>query len=121
MFEKIKFDFFNTKYILQYCIDHSEVHGLICSTDMQDIPGKIKTTITEIKKKIESIKNYEYWVYIRMRHLPYFISITRSLAKKTTHQTEYAKLKQLHPELQKELKIQYDDLHYYQDMMFFMC
>jgi uncharacterized protein YukE len=127
MFEKIKFDFFITKYILQYCIDHSEAQGLICSADMQDITSKINTTIKEIKKNIkkiekniESIKNYEYLVYIRMRHLSYFISITRRFVN-SAYQIEYDKLKQLHPELQKELKNQYDDLHHYQDMLFFMC
>lgn len=75
---------------------------------------EIKTQIEEIKKNIEYIKEEEYRVYIRMRHLPYFISIT-------TYQIEYARLKRLHPELKKELQIQYEDLHYYQDMLFFMC
>jgi ADP-heptose:LPS heptosyltransferase len=120
MFGKIKFDFFITKYILQYCIDHSEAQGLICSADMQNIPGEINTNIKEIKKRIKRIKEDEYWVYIRMRHLSYFISITRRFVN-STYQIEYDKLKQLHPELQKELKNQYDDLHYYQDMLFFMC
>ena len=82
--------------------------------------GEIKTQIKEINKNIEYIKEEEYRVYIRMRHLPYFISITRSLFKKITYQIEYARLKRLHPELKKELQIQYEDLHYYQDMLFFM-
>ena len=82
---------------------------------------EIETQIEEIKKNIEYIKKEEYRVYIRMMHLPYFISITRSLFKKITYQIEYARLKRLHPELKKELQIQYEDLHYYQDMMFFMC
>ena len=82
---------------------------------------KIKTQIKEIKKNIKYIKEEDYRVYIRMRHLPYFISITRSLFKKITYQIEYARLKRRHPELKKELQIQYEDLHYYQDMMFFMC
>jgi hypothetical protein len=76
--------------------------------------------IEKIKNKIEDTKKNEYKVYIRQRHLIYFISITHSLFKKITYQIEYTRLKRLHPELKKKLEIQYAELHHYQDMMFFM-
>ena len=76
--------------------------------------------IKKIKNKIEDTKKKEYKVYIRQRHLIYFISITRSLFKKITYQIEYTRLKRIHPELKKKLEIQYAELHHYQDMMLFM-
>ena len=85
-------------------------------------PGRteLMCVIKEIKHKIKYIKEKEYKVYIRQRHLIYFISITRSLLKKIKCQIEYTRLKRLHPEIKKKLEMQYAELHHYQDLMFFM-